>query len=50
MLLVLSLNVMGTTLQSGEQSPSDTGTFPTFIMKLHTWAKGFEKPATTERS
>lgn len=32
------------------QPPSLIASFPTFIIKLHTWARAFEKPATIERS
>lgn len=50
MRLILLLNVMVTTLPSRVQAPSATASFLTFIIKLHTWARAFEKPATIEHS
>lgn len=50
MSLILLLNVMVTTLPDGVQAPSVIASFLTFIIKLHTWARAFEKPATIEHS
>ncbi len=46
--LILLLNVNVTTLPGREQAPSNTASFLTFIIKLHTRARAFEKPATIE--
>ena len=48
--LRLLLNVMVTTLPNRVQAPSVTGSFLTFIIKLHTWARAFETPASIEPS